>query len=231
MQPLVCEAVIFDLDGVLIDSSAVIERCWRQWAVEHGLDGDRVVRAAQGQRMVEVIRSVAPHLDAEVEAQRQARREVAETEGLVRIEGAGRLTCSLPQGAWAVATSANRVTATARLRYAGLPIPSVLVTADDVSCGKPDPQVYLLAAGWLGVRPERCLVVEDAPVGVKGARAAGMQVVAVATTHPPEALAGADAVAARLADIHIVSDGHLGTKGVRFQVTVEQDFREEGSSS
>jgi sugar-phosphatase len=219
MQPFYCQAIIFDLDGVLVDSWAVIERCWRTWAGEHGLDGDQVVRVAQGQRMVEVIRSVAPHLDADAEAARQSAREAAATEGLVRIEGAGRLLRSLPEDAWAVATSGARVTATARLRYAGLPRPSVLITSDDVSRGKPDPQVYLLAAERLGVQPEHCLVVEDAPVGVASARAAGMRVIAVATTHPPEALTAADAVAARLADIHIVPDGGLGRR-VRFQVTL-----------
>jgi sugar-phosphatase len=207
MRQLECEAIIFDLDGVLIDSSAVIERSWRLWAKERGLDAADVLRLTPGRRMIEVVRRLAPYLDAEAEAQRLAAREAADTRGLVEIEGAVRLTHSLPPGRWAVATSGSLATAMGRLRFAGVPLPHVLITADDVTRGKPDPQAYLLAAERLALAPAGCVVVEDAPVGVQAARAAGMQVVAIATTHAREALASADAVVDRLADIHVIVDG------------------------
>jgi sugar-phosphatase len=209
MKRLDGQALIFDLDGVLIDSSAVIDRNWRYWAEAQGLDVDELRRVLHGRRMVEIVRMVAPHLDAEAETARLSAREARDTDGLVRIEGAARLIRSLPERAWAVATSGNRETATTRLRYAGLPVPAVLVTADDVARGKPDPQAYLLAAGRLGVSPPECIVVEDAPAGVEAALAAGMRVIAVATTHPPEALARADAVAARLLDIQVSAADEL----------------------
>jgi sugar-phosphatase len=198
---LTCRAVIFDLDGVLVDSTALVERTWRRWAALHDLDFARVLRVAHGRRAVETVRLAAPHLDAEAEADRLAAQEARETEGLVRIEGAVQLVNSLPKDRWAVATSGTREIATTRLAFASVPQPAVLVTADDVARGKPDPRVYALAAERLDVLPARCVVIEDAPAGIQGARAAGMPVIAVATTHPRRALQGADAVAARLSDI------------------------------
>lgn len=207
MQQLECGAIIFDLDGVLVDSSAVIERSWRLWAREHGLDAAEVMRLTPGRRMIEVVRRLTPHLDAEAETRRLAAREAADTRGLVEIEGAASLTRSLPPGTWAVATSGSLTTAMGRLRFAGVPVPDVLITADDVTRGKPDPQAYLLAAQRLALAPAGCVVVEDAPAGIQAARAAGMRVIAVATTHARQALASADAVVDRLVDIHIIVDG------------------------
>jgi sugar-phosphatase len=207
MRQLQCNAIIFDLDGVLIDSSAVIERSWRLWAGERGLDEAQVLRLAPGRRMIEIVRRLAPDLDAEAETRRLAAREAADTHGLLEIEGAAGLTRLLPPGAWAVATSGSRTTAMARLRFAGLPVPHVLITADDVTRGKPDPQAYLLAAEGLAVAPAGCVVVEDAPAGVQAARAAGMRVIAVATTHARQALAQADAIVDRLLNIRIMVDG------------------------
>jgi sugar-phosphatase len=204
MKQLQCDAVIFDLDGVLVDSMVVIERHWRQWAIQHNFDAAEIMRVAHGRRTVETIRLVAPHLDAEVEAARFEAGEAFDTDGLVRIDGAARLVRSLPSSSWAVATSCTRDTAMTRLRYAGLPMPTVLVTADDVKQGKPDPEVYLLAAERLDVAPEWCVVVEDALAGIEAAHAAGMHVIAVATTHAQEELESADAVAAYLSDIQIL---------------------------
>jgi sugar-phosphatase len=223
MRQLDCEAIIFDLDGVLIDSSAVIERSWRLWAGERGLDEAEVLRLTPGRRMIEVVRRLAPHLDAEAEARRLAAREAADTDGLREVEGAMGLTRSLPPGVWAVATSGSRATALARLRFAGLPVPEVLITADDVTRGKPDPQAYLLAAERLDRPPAGCVVVEDAPAGIQAARAAGMRVIAVATTHAPQVLAGADALVDCLLDIHVIVDGRrpgrtVGLSGVLVQV-------------
>jgi sugar-phosphatase len=119
------------------------------------------------------------------------------------IDGAAQLVRSLPPDAWAIATSGTRDTAMTRLRHTSLPVPAVLITADDVTRGKPNPEAYLLAAAKLDVRPAQCVVVEDAPAGVSAARAAGMRVIALATTHSQIELGEAHVRAERLADIQI----------------------------
>jgi sugar-phosphatase len=203
--------VIFDLDGVLIDSTAVVERSWRRWAAAHGLDFEMVLQIAHGRRAAETMRIVAPHLDADTETARMAAEEVHDADGMVKIEGAVRLVRSLPESRWAVATSATREIATARLTFVGISTPAVLITADDIECGKPDPRIYVLAAERLGVLPESCVVIEDAPVGIQGARAAGMPVIAVVTTHPREALQEADVIVEHLSDIRASTDDGLIT--------------------
>lgn len=203
MTELECDAVVFDLDGVLVDSAACIERHWRRWAAEHDLDGDATLPFTHGRPTVDTIRLVAPHLPAEAEAARLNALEASDADGVVEVEGAAQLVRSLPPRAWAIATSGTSDTAATRLRHAGVPFPWVLVTADDVTRGKPNPEAYLLAAARLNVPPERCVVVEDAPAGIAAARAAGMRVVAVTTTHPHAELKEADVTAQRLRDIQI----------------------------
>lgn len=203
MFELECDAVLFDLDGVLVDSTACTVRHWRQWAAEHDLDHDEVMRVVHGRPTVETISLVAPHLPAKEEAARLDAAEAFDTDGVTGIEGAAQLVRFLPSDAWAVVTSGTRDTAMTRLTHTGLPIPSVLVTADDVERGKPDPDAYLLAAAKLGVRPEKCVVVEDAPVGVSAAHSAGMRVVAVATTHSQIELQEAEVRAKQLTDIRV----------------------------
>ena len=203
--------MLFDLDGVLVDSSTCVERHWRRWAAQHHLDSDEIMQFAHGRPTVETIRLVAPHLPAEAEAARLDAGEAVDTDGVVAVQGAAQLVRSLPPNAWAIATSGTRNTALTRLRHTGVPLPSVLVTADDVVHGKPNPEVYLLAAAKLDVTPEKCVVVEDAPAGITAAHAAGMRVVALATTHPQAELGQADVRAVRLADIQISSsDIRLG---------------------
>lgn len=203
MKKLRCDAMLFDLDGVLIDSTSCIARHWATWAGQHGLDVSEVMRVAHGLRTVETIRLVAPHLDAEAEAERHTAREIADTDGIVALEGARQLLAALPANTWAVVTSGCAELATARLRRADLPVPAVLVSADDVQRGKPAPDPYLLGAARLGVPVERCVAVEDAPAGIQSARSAGMRVIGVATTHPPEALSDATVVVDRLAMLSI----------------------------
>jgi sugar-phosphatase len=198
-----CDAVLFDLDGVLVDSAACVERHWRRWAAEHGLDSEEIMRFAHGRPTVETIRLVAPHLPAELEAARLDASEAFDTDGVVAILGAAELLRSLPRNVWAIATSGTRDTAVTRLGHTGLPLPAVLITADDVKRGKPNPEAYLLAAAKLDVAPERCVVVEDAPTGIKAAHAAAMRVVALATTHSQAELSAADVTAAQLADVQI----------------------------
>lgn len=195
-------AVLSDLDGVLVDSSAVIERTWRGFAERHGLDPDEVVAAGHGRRSVDLIRLVAPHLDAELEAARVEREEIAGAPGLRPLPGARELIASIPAERFAIVTSGSRPLALARLRAAGLPVPEVLVTAEEVDDGKPHPAGYLRAAKLLGVDPAHSIVLEDAPAGVEAGRAAGMTVIAVLTTNDESALARAHS---RVRDLHALT--------------------------
>jgi mannitol-1-/sugar-/sorbitol-6-phosphatase len=204
MKELGCQAILFDLDGVLVDSTACIERHWRNWAEKNNLDLGAILRVSTGRRTEDTIRLVAPHLEVEEEAARIAEQEAVDTDGVLEIEGAARLLRMLPAGAWAVVTSGPTKSSLARLARAGLPVPTVVVTAEDVKRGKPDPEPYLVAAVRLGVAPAECVVVEDAPAGIQSAHAAGMRVIAVASTHPVDELS-AEAVANRLADIHVMA--------------------------
>ena len=202
-----CDAILFDLDGVLIDSSACIRRHWQEWAHRHGLDLDAIMQVAHGIRTIETMRIVAPHLPVEEEAMRFAAAELVDTEGVFAIDGASRLLDPLPPDAWAIVTSGGRALATARLGYAGLPVPDILVTGDDVTHGKPDPEPYLLAAERMGDAPDRCVVIEDAPAGIEAAHAAGMRVIALATTHARQELPQAEAVVEHLSALQITGEG------------------------
>lgn len=203
MTTFACRALLFDLDGVLVDSTACVERTWRRWATRHQLDAEAVLRAAHGRRTVETVSLVAPHLDRDQEVAALAAAEAEDVAGIAEVHGARALLGTLPTGAWAVVTSGVRVIAESRLRLTGLPLPAVMVSADDVARGKPDPDGYLAAARRLGVRPAECLVVEDAPAGIDAARRAGMRVVALTTTHAVAALSAADVITTALATIEV----------------------------
>ena len=205
MQQLECAAILFDLDGVLIDSTAVITRHWQEWAQEHNLDLAAIMQVSHGRPTLETMRQVAPHLPVEEEARRFAAAEVLDTEGILTIDGASALLSSLPADAWAIVTSCSRDLAAARLTSRGLPVPAVLVTADDVVNGKPHPEPYLAGARRLGLSPAQCVVVEDAPAGLAAAAAAGMRTVAVAATHPREELEMATTIADQLRDIEVTA--------------------------
>jgi mannitol-1-/sugar-/sorbitol-6-phosphatase len=212
-----CEAVIFDLDGVQVDSSACIEKHWRLWTAKHGLDAAKILSVMHGRRTVESMRLVAPHLEVEKEAAQLEAVEAVDIEGVVEIAGARALMQALPVGRWAIATSGGTAMATNRLACTGLPIPPVLITADDVSRGKPDPEPYLLAAQGLGFAPSDCVVIEDAPAGIQAARAAGMRVLAVATTHAPGELVEADLIVERLLDLQLLV-GQPGAAGLSLMI-------------
>jgi sugar-phosphatase len=147
MARFTCQAVLFDLDGVLVDSRACVERQWSVWADRHGLERGAVLQTAHGRRAVEVVAALAPHLDALREAAALAVAEMADSSHLARVPGAAALLRSIPRSAWAITTSAPRAIAVARLAQAGLEVPGVIVAAEDVAHGKPDPQGYLVAAG------------------------------------------------------------------------------------
>jgi mannitol-1-/sugar-/sorbitol-6-phosphatase len=212
---LICAAILFDIDGVLVNSTVVVERHWKRWADNHNVSYEDLMEVAHGRTSAGIIRIVAPHLDAEQEGRTREAEEGIDTDGLAIYPAARGLLRSLPSCGWGVVTSGNARTAATRLRYGDLPTPPVLVTAEDVQRGKPDPEAYLLAARRLGVRPEQCVVIEDAPAGIQAARAAGMKVIAVATTHSPETLTQADVIARGLASVTIKAEAG------RFRVTVE----------
>ena len=190
-----------------MDSTRSVDREWREWATRKGVDGDAIMAIAHGVRTIEVIRTVAPHLDAEAEAWEIENREAGSQEGVVVMPGALELVRSIPAGRWGVVTSGSRLLATARLRYCGLPVPAVLVTSDDVMQGKPHPEPYLKGAEGLGFPPAECLVIEDAPAGIQSARAGGMKVIGLASTYAAERLTDADAVVGRLGTIQVTSNG------------------------
>jgi sugar-phosphatase len=206
MSSFCCSAILFDLDGVLLDSTRVVAAQYRRWATENGLDPDEVMKAAHGVRTIEVIQRVAPHLDAVAETQKIEKREAAADE-VVRMPGAIELLSSIPKGRWCVVTSGTRFLAVTRMRKFGVPVPETMVTADDVKNGKPDPEPYLKGAELLRVKPAECVVVEDAPAGIQAARAAGMKVVSLPSTYPQEELYEADAIVSGLSNIKVSLDG------------------------
>jgi mannitol-1-/sugar-/sorbitol-6-phosphatase len=202
-----CSAILFDLDGVLIDSTRSVDRQWRAWAREQKIDEEKVMAIAHGVRTIEVVRAVAPHLDAEAEVRRLESREAEDSADVAVMPGAAELIGAIPDGRWCVVTSGTRYLASARLRLGGLPVPTILVTADDVANGKPHPEPYLKGAELLGVKAEDCLVIEDAPAGIRSAHAGGMKVIALSSTYPAEKLGKADAVVEMLTRIHVARDG------------------------
>ena len=194
---------MFDLDGVLVDSAECVRRVCTSWAIARGLDPELVLRTAQGRRVQDTIRAVAPHLDLDREVATLVGIEARTTEGREPVPGAGALIASMPAGAWAIVTSGARSVATLRLQHVGLPIPRTLITADDVEHGKPHPEGYLAAARALGFTPAECVVVEDAPPGIEAARAAGMRSIGIVGTYPASSLTGATVVLPALAALRV----------------------------
>jgi sugar-phosphatase len=183
-----CEALLFDMDGTLVDSGACVEATWRSWAARHGVDGDAVMSVAHGRQNHEVLQMMAPHLDVPTELAVLVREEEAWRDGIQAVAGARALLDVLPADRWAVVTSAWRRLAEIRLQCAGLPFPAVAVTAEEVSRSKPHPEGYLTAAARLRVAPADCVVLEDSPAGIEAGRAAGMRVIGLTTTYPRERL-------------------------------------------
>jgi sugar-phosphatase len=194
-------AVVFDLDGVLVNSTAVVERAWRRWADQHGVPAEEVLAVAHGRPARDVIARFAPHVHPIREAERLDDWELHDSEALQAIVGSRECVALARRGPWAVVTSGGRALATSRLRAVGLPVPAVLVTADDVVFGKPDPEPYDRARARLAVPAEACIAVEDAPAGVTAAKRAGMTVLAVTTTHEATELSQADAVLSSMHDV------------------------------
>ena len=194
MPQITCRALLFDLDGVLVDSTPAVARVWNAWAQQHGFNGDEVVKRAHGRPSLTTIRELLPNGDHEKEDREVERREIEDVSDVVALPGALQLLKKLPPSAWTIVTSCTRKLAHVRITAAGLPTPRVLVTSSDIKRGKPDPEPYLKGAEVLQVSPEECVVVEDAPAGIRSGKAAGARVLALRTTAQDADLlaAGAD---------------------------------------
>ena len=183
------------MDGTLVDSTPIVERQWKRFAEKHNLDYVQIMRVAHGRRNEETIREIAPHLATpQIFAEFDA-SEIEDRGGVSVVRGAAAIVGKLAGHEWAVVTSASRELARTRLRAVHLPVPNVLVGADDVEYGKPDPEGYLTAARRLGVSRDHCVVFEDTLPGLEAARAAGMCGIGITTTYSQAELTPADCIA------------------------------------
>lgn len=207
-----CSAVLFDLDGVLVDSTPAVLRAWARWAEKHGLDPEQTARLGHGRPSIDTIREVLPHSDHLAESREVERLEIADVAGVSPLPGALPLLGTLPLNRWAIVTSGTRPLAEVRIRAAGLPKPQHLVTSSDVAHGKPAPDPYVKGAELLNVAPQDCIVIEDAPAGIRSGKAAGARVIALLTTmeHKLLACAGPDWIAPDCAAIAVVRNASNG---------------------
>jgi sugar-phosphatase len=206
MPQLHCAALLFDMDGVLIDSTPAVTRVWRRWAVEHGFNPEEVVARAHGRPSLTTVREYLPNADHEAENREVERREIEDLEGVVPLPGALDLLASLPADRWTIVTSCTRALAEVRIKAAGLPLPKKLITSNDITHGKPHPDPYLKGAAILGFAASECIVLEDVPAGIRSGKAAGSRVIAFTTTvrEPVAREAGADWVLKNCAGIHLL---------------------------
>lgn len=209
MTTIRCQAVLFDMDGVLVFSMGAVERVWSKWAIAHGFDPRVVVHAAHGRPSIETVREFLPDADSQAENREIERAEIEDLEGVVPVPGALALVNSLPADRWIVATSATLALAEVRLRAAGIPVLHNMITSGDIKRGKPDPEPYLKAAARLGFPASKCVVVEDAIAGVRSGKAARARVIALPTSTDRVQLekAGADWVVRDCSDIAAAFDG------------------------
>jgi sugar-phosphatase len=226
MTTFTCQVILFDLDGTLIDSFIDADLCWSEWArsagVPPGYDFDKLY----GLRRSEIVLALLPRASPEEVAEHVERVRVAEREytgNVTARPGALELLDGLPAGSWAIVTSNDREVAEARLRAAGLPLPDVLLGADQIERGKPDPQGLLLAAAMLGAPAAASLAIDDAPVGIDAARRAGMASIAVRFRHADTALTKANAIVSNVGCFTVQpQDGEL-------VITVSNETEEHGA--
>jgi sugar-phosphatase len=206
MNEISCAALLFDLDGVLINSTPAVARVWRRWAVEHGFNPEEVVARAHGRPSLTTVREYLPNADHVVENREVERREIEDLEGVVPLPGALDLLASLPEDRWTIVTSCTRPLAEVRIKAAGLPLPGKMITSNDIQQGKPHPEPYLKGASVLGVSAEECVVLEDVPAGVRAGKSAGARVIAFTTTVQASALkqGGADWILNNCTDIRLL---------------------------
>jgi sugar-phosphatase len=204
-------ALLFDLDGVLIDSTPAVSRVWKQWATEHGFDPGYVIERAHGRPSLSTIKEFLPDADHQKENLEVERREIEDLEGVVPLPGAKELLLSLPIDRWAIVTSCTRRLAETRIKAAGLPLPKFLLTSSEVTQGKPHPEPYLKGAIMLGLTAPQCVVFEDVPAGIRSGKAAGAKVIAFRTTAKDADLtqAGADWITQGCSSISVRDDKGL----------------------
>ena len=208
-----CRGLLFDMDGVLVDSTPAVARVWTTWANKFGFDAGEVVWRAHGRPSIATIRELLPDGNHQAEDQEIEKAEIEDIGDVIALPGAAPLLAALPDARFAVVTSATRALATVRLQAGGFRIPAHLVTASDIKRGKPDPEPYLRGARSLGLAPADCIVIEDAPAGIESGKAAGCRVVALRTTAEDPALrqSGADWIVNDCSAISIASDSNDGT--------------------
>lgn len=178
------DAFLFDMDGTLLNSIAIVERIWRRWADRMGLDGAALLKNIHGMRAVDVVRALnLDGIDPVAEAAELLRQEMEDVEGIIPIPGAIAFLNGLPEDRWAIVTSAPRALAELRMKAAGIPQPRVTICAEDIVLGKPNPQGYIKGATALGTSSKHCVVFEDAPAGILAGENAGADVVVITTTH------------------------------------------------
>lgn len=186
-QVIEAGALLFDMDGTLVDSRVVVEKIWKRWCDEHGVDWHYVLPRLHGVRMLDSVKMFAkPGMDVQAEYERLYREELEDVDGIVPIPGAVELLASLPAHTWTIVTSADTALAEARLRAAGIAPPPRMVAGEMVRNGKPDPEGYLLGAQRMHAVAAECLVFEDAKAGIEAGLAAGARVLAIAGDHPDE---------------------------------------------
>jgi len=213
MTKIDCQGVLFDLDGVLVDSTPAVARVWTIWANKHGFDPEETVHKAHGRPSLSTIRELPPGADHEAENALVEQMEVEDVSDVIRLPGAVELLASLPADRWTVVTSCTRTLALVRLRVAGLPVPRQIVTSTDIVHGKPHPEPYLKGAELLRIGSQECVIFEDAPAGIRSGKAANARVIAFQTTERDELLrrAGADWIVKDASAIRVaVSNGAPG---------------------
>ena len=206
--------ILFDMDGVLISSTAADERCWLRWARHHKMEGTFSLQSTHGRRALDTLRAIRPDLDPVIEQRRLEDYDAEDHSGLIILPGVQKLLASLPADRWTIVTSATVRLLEGRLNFAALPVPAVLVSADKVANGKPHPEPYLTGAKFLGLMPADCLVIEDSPAGVASGKAAGCKVLAVLSSHSQSELIGADWFVASLEQVTatLEADGMLSIR-------------------
>jgi len=196
-------AVLFDMDGVLISSIGSDERSWLRWSHLHGMQGTFSIQWTHGRRAIDTVRALRPDLDPVAEVRRLEDFDAEDHDGATALPGVRDLLTRLKPTQWGIVTSASERLMTNRLRSAGIAPPPALVTADSVSRGKPDPEPYVLGAQKLGLVPAECLVIEDAPAGIRAAKLAGCPALAVASSHSKLELSEADWIVDSLEKVHL----------------------------
>ncbi len=203
------KALLFDMDGVLVSSTGADERCWMRWARLHGMEETFDTRATHGRRCIDTIRALRPDLDAEAETRLLDQFDAEDGDGLRVLPGVLTLLATLPPERWAVVTSASERLMRQRLGTAGVALPSVIVTGCHVQHGKPHPEPYLAGARLVGAAPGECIVVEDAPAGVRSAKTAGCRVIGVLTSHAADELRDADWIVPSLEQVSVAMQNGL----------------------